>query len=63
MLGYGFNYYWYVNWNKFDMIIVFFSLLTLDDSWLVKLQFNVTALRIIRVARLLRMIKTSEGIR
>jgi hypothetical protein len=45
------------------MIIVFFSLLTLDDSWLVKLQFNVTALRIIRVARLLRMIKTSEGIR
>jgi hypothetical protein len=45
------------------MIIVFFSLLTLDDSWLVKLQFNVTALRIIRVAILLRMIKTSEGIR
>lgn len=63
MLAYGINYYWYVNWNKFDMIIVFSSLLTLDDSWLVELQFNVTALRIIRVARLLRMIKTSEGIR
>ena len=63
MLAYGFNYYWYVNWNKFDMIIVFSSLLTLDDSWLVELNFNVTALRIIRVARLLRMIKTSEGIR
>ena len=45
------------------MIIVFLSLITLDDSWLLKLQFNVTALRIIRVARLLRMIKTSEGIR
>ena len=63
MLAYGFSYYWYVNWNKFDMIIVFTSLLTLDDSWLVELHFNVTALRIIRVARLLRMIKTSEGIR
>lgn len=63
MLAYGFNYYWYVNWNKFDMVIVFSSLLTLDDSWLVDLNFNVTALRIIRVARLLRMIKTSEGIR
>jgi hypothetical protein len=63
MLAYGINYYWYVNWNKFDMVIVFSSLLTLDDSWLVELQFNVTALRIIRVARLLRMIKTSEGIR
>ena len=45
------------------MVIVFSSLLTLDDSWLVELSFNVTALRIIRVARLLRMIKTSEGIR
>jgi len=45
------------------MIIVFLSLLTLDDSWLLELRFNVTALRIIRVARLLRMIKTSEGIR
>lgn len=63
MLAYGINYYWHVNWNKFDLIIVFSSLLTLDDSWLVKLKFNVTALRIIRVARLLRMIKTSEGIR
>jgi len=63
MLAYGINYYWYVNWNKFDMIIVISSVLTLDDSWLVDLKFNVTALRIIRVARLLRMIKTSEGIR
>lgn len=63
MISYGFTYYWYINWNKFDMIIVFLSLLTLDDSWLLSLRFNVTALRIIRVARLLRMIKTSEGIR
>ena len=63
MISYGFTYYWYINWNKFDMIIVFLSLLTLDDSWLLELRFNVTALRIIRVARLLRMIKTSEGIR
>lgn len=63
LISYGWSYYWYINWNKFDMIIVFLSLLTLDDSWLLKLRFNVTALRIIRVARLLRMIKTSEGIR
>ena len=34
ILGYGFKYYWYVNWNKFDFIIVSFSLIALDDNWL-----------------------------
>lgn len=62
--AYGFQYYWYVNWNKFDFIIVILSLVALDETLLKeKLNFNVTALRIIRVSRLLRMVKTSEGLR
>jgi hypothetical protein len=62
--SYGFKYYWYVNWNKFDFIIVIMSLVALDERMLEeKLNFNVTALRIIRVSRLLRMVKTSEGLR
>jgi len=61
--AYGIKYYWYVNWNKFDCIIVIMSLVALDESALEDLNFNVTALRIIRVSRLLRMVKTSEGLR
>ena len=61
--AYGFKYYWYVNWNKFDFIIVLLSLIALDETLLEQLNFNVTALRIIRVSRLLRMVKTSEGLR
>lgn len=61
--AYGFKYYWYVNWNKFDFIIVILSLVALDEQLLKDLNFNVTALRIIRVSRLLRMVKTSEGLR
>jgi len=61
--AYGFKYYWYVNWNKFDFIIVLMSLVALDEQLLADLNFNVTALRIIRVSRLLRMVKTSEGLR
>jgi len=34
MIAYGFTYYWYINWNKFDMIIVLLSIITLDDTWL-----------------------------
>ena len=34
ILGYGFKYYWYVNWNKFDFIIVSFSLIAVDENWL-----------------------------
>jgi hypothetical protein len=29
--AYGFKYYWYVNWNKFDFIIVIMSLVALDE--------------------------------
>lgn len=61
--AYGFKYYWYVNWNKFDFIIVILSLIAFDESLVEDLNFNVTALRIIRVSRLLRMVKTSEGLR
>jgi hypothetical protein len=61
--AYGFKYYWYVNWNKFDFIIVILSLIALEEKLLTQMNFNVTALRIIRVSRLLRMVKTSEGLR
>ena len=63
LTAYGMKYYWYVNWNKFDCIIVMMSLIALDERALEDLNFNVTALRIIRVSRLLRMVKTSEGLR
>ena len=59
----GFTYYWHVNWNKFDCIIVIMSLIAIDESLLNNIGFNVTALRIIRVSRLLRMVKTSQGLR
>ena len=61
--AYGFTYYWYVNWNKFDFIIVIMSLIAFDETLLERINFNPTALRIIRVSRLLRMVKTSEGLR
>jgi hypothetical protein len=61
--AHGFKYYWHVNWNKFDFIIVIMSLVAINETLLQNLNFNVTALRIIRVSRLLRMVKTSEGLR
>ena len=61
--AYGWKYYWYVNWNKFDFIIVMLSLIAVDEELLKSLNFNVTALRIMRVSRLFRMVKTSEGLR
>jgi voltage-dependent calcium channel L type alpha-1D len=61
--AYGFMYYWHVNWNKFDFIIVVMSLVAVNESLMQSINFNVTALRIIRVSRLLRMVKTSQGLR
>ena len=61
--AYGFSYYWYVTWNKFDFVIVIMSLLALNETLFQSLNFNVTALRIIRVTRLLKMVKTSKGLR
>lgn len=63
MLAYGFTYYWYINWNKFDFIVVFLSLIVIEESWLVELKVNVSALRIIRVMRLFRLIKVNEDLR
>lgn len=59
IIGHGPKYYFLENWNKFDFFIVILSLISLDDSF----SFKVTALRIIRVARLLRMVKASKGLR
>jgi len=59
LTAYGWKYYWYVNWNKFDFIIVMFSLAAIDEKLLERLNFNVTALRIMRISRLFRMVKTS----
>ena len=56
----GWACYWRVEWNKFDFIIVVFSLLSIYEGLF---SFNVTALRIIRVARIFKMIKTSKGLR
>eukprot|EP00354_Favella_ehrenbergii_P005952 CAMPEP_0170475016 /NCGR_PEP_ID=MMETSP0123-20130129/16765_1 /TAXON_ID=182087 /ORGANISM="Favella ehrenbergii, Strain Fehren 1" /LENGTH=164 /DNA_ID=CAMNT_0010745301 /DNA_START=3755 /DNA_END=4249 /DNA_ORIENTATION=- len=56
LLGLGVTYYFYIDWNKFDFAVVIMSLLSLGDTS----SFNLTALRIIRVARLLRMIKSSK---
>ena len=61
--AYGFKYYWHVNWNKFDSIIVILSLLAMNETLMQEININVTALRIIRVSRLLRMVKTSQGLR
>lgn len=63
IIGYGFKYYWYLNWNKFDFIIVIMSLIAVNEAFLTALNFNVTALRIIRVSRLLKMVKTSKSLR
>lgn len=60
LIAYGFVYFWHENWNKLDLIIVILSLISMDPKIF---NFNVTALRIIRVARLLRMIKASRGLR
>jgi len=37
ILAYGFAYYWYINWNKFDFVVVLLSLIVIDESWLVAL--------------------------
>ena len=62
LTGYGWKYYWYINWNKFDFVVVMFSLIAINES-LVDAYFNPTVLRIIRVARLLRMVKTNKGLK
>ena len=56
LIGLGPTYYFYIDWNKFDFGVCVLSLVSLGEND----SFNLTALRIIRVARLLRMIKSSK---
>lgn len=60
LIAHGPKFYFLENWNKFDFVIVILSLIALDENLF---SFKVTALRIIRVARLLRMVKASKGLR
>ena len=57
LIGQGPSYYFWEDWNKFDFAIVVVSLLS-ESPFLGDV--NLTAFRIIRVARLLRMIKASK---
>jgi hypothetical protein len=61
--AYGWKYYWYVSWNKFDFVIVIMSLIAVDEELLEGIGINVTALRIMRVLRLFRLVKTSVSLR
>ena len=62
LIGLGPRFYFSQGSNVFDFIIVISSLLTLDDSISDLLKINLTAFRIFRVARLLRMVKASKTI-
>jgi hypothetical protein len=57
IFGFGPNYYFYLDWNKFDFAVVVLSLVSTYQS---EDFFNLTTFRIIRVARLLRMIRSSK---
>jgi hypothetical protein len=61
--AYGWKYYWYVSWNKFDFVIVIMSLVAVDEELLEGIGINVTTLRIMRVLRLFRLVKTSASLR
>jgi hypothetical protein len=54
LIGFGIRYYFLDTWNIFDFIIVILSLLAADESLF---SFKVNVFRIIRVARLLKMVK------
>jgi hypothetical protein len=62
-VGFGFKYYWYVNWNKFDFIIVFFSLISINETWLDGIGIQSSTLKILRIARLLKIIKTLDSLK
>ena len=63
LIAYGFSFFWSQVWNKFDFIIVAFSVIGLFEKQIQQLGINVKLLRILRVTRLLRIIKTSSGLR
>jgi hypothetical protein len=60
IIAFGPKFYFIENWNKFDFLIVIFSILSSDEDIF---PFKVNAIRIIRVARLLRVIKTLKGLK
>jgi len=60
LLGYGPTYYFSQQENIFDFVLVVLSIIAIDDR--ISEYFNVTVFRIIRVARLLRMVKASKSL-
>jgi hypothetical protein len=62
VLGVGWQQYWAVSWNKFDFIIVLGSILAIFLKSLIR-NFNITILRVFRIARIFRLVKSSRGLR
>lgn len=62
LIGYGFTYYFSQSENIFDFVLVLLSIVSVDDRISVYFSFNLTVFRIIRVARLLRMVKASKSL-
>ena len=64
LIAFGPRYYFFIKWNRFDFVIVILSFLVMITySKRIPVTFSsklVTVLRIIRVARLLKMIKKSK---
>jgi voltage-gated sodium channel len=59
LLAFGPRYFFFVEWNRFDFFIIVISVVTISNKLASELKFNLTVMRIIRVARLLRLIKAS----
>ena len=64
IIGLGFKQYWTDQWNKFDFVIVIFSVgdvvLGFANS---ALPINMSLFRIMRVARMAKLLKTDKGLR
>ena len=63
LIGLGLTFYFSNMWNRLDAFIVIFSLISLDERFIQHFNFNVTAFRIIRITRLLKLVKTSKRLR
>lgn len=57
--AYGFSAYIYDNWNKFDFAVVIIGLITLVPS----IGVGVNVIRLLRIARVLRLIQKAKKIR
>lgn len=58
LIGFGFTFYFSMASNIFDFIVTIASIITLFP--MASASINLTAVRILRVARLLRLIKASK---